>query len=276
MRAGSGPEQLANTAAPNTDSSQCRLLSGTYASMLQVFLGVFSLSSLFYKRWIVESESASMRPYEVWLMDVSKQAVQSVFVHFGNIFLSIVFVGLHMDDNPSSSGDECAFYFLSFILDTVVGVHLIWMGLRGVRMVSTWWGWTSVTTQGSYGHPPSFSIYLKQLFCFLLATFMSKFVLGLFLYSLRAELDELGTVVFRTFKMEPATELTIVMVVCPIFLNAAQFWLLDNILAGHRSMGMGHDDSEWDLKQRGDDNSVISSSSSAAKEGVFFRVRANS
>lgn len=250
---------------------QCRLLSGSYASMLQVFLGVFSLSSLFYKRWIVESESPAMRPYEVWLMDVSKQAVQSVFVHFGNIALAIVFAGLHMDDNPSaSSGDECAFYFLSFMLDTLVGVHLIWLGLRGVRMVSTWWGWTSVTTQGSYGHPPSFSIYLKQLFCFLLATFMSKFVLGLFLYFWRAQLDFLGTVIFRTFKMHPATELTIVMVVCPIFLNAAQFWLLDNILAGHRSMG-----------QRGEDNSVYSSSSSPAgptpaKDGVFFRVRANS
>jgi hypothetical protein len=80
---------------------------------------------------------------------------------------------------------------------------------------------------------------MKQLACFLGATLLSKIVLGLLIFIGRAELDTLTIIIFRTFQLQPATELTIVMVVCPIFLNALQYWLQDNFLAGHGTPDAG-------------------------------------
>jgi hypothetical protein len=91
---------------------------------LQLVLGVTALMSLIYKR---QTESPR-RPFDVWFMDVSKQGFSSVLVHFWNIGLSIIFANLSSNDNRAS--DECAFYFINFLLDTFVGVFLVWLLLK--------------------------------------------------------------------------------------------------------------------------------------------------
>lgn len=97
--------------------SECRLISGIFAQCLQLALGVLAGSTLVYKR---HTEISNQRPYDVWLMDVSKQGVQSVFVHFSNIALSVIFASMPFE-SASTSHDECAFYFISFVLDTCLG-----------------------------------------------------------------------------------------------------------------------------------------------------------
>ena len=109
--------------------SHCHLLGGYFSSAVQIFIGVIAFSSLVYKREFVET-SPSRRPINIWLMDVSKQAISSVIIHFCNIGLSILFAKLSLTPDNDIS-DECAFYFLSFLLDTIVGVYLIFL-LLGV------------------------------------------------------------------------------------------------------------------------------------------------
>jgi hypothetical protein len=281
-----GSKSLRRVAEVSSSEQTCKVLSGTFATALQVLLGFISMSTLFYKRWIVEVENP--RTYEVWLMDVSKQGVQSIFMHFTNIFLAVVFASIqemapHTGGDSSASHDECAFYFLQFLADSAIGVQLIWLALRGVRSLAQRMGWTSIIQQGFYGNPPSFSVYMKQLSVFLGATALSKFAIGLAMLYSREELDVLGTWIFDRLHLNPATELTFVMVVCPFFLNAAQYWLLDNILMG-RTIPRA-DESDGQLKGLLDDASLIITPSRLApleivhgKDGVraLFRVRANS
>lgn len=262
--------------------SDCKLISGYFATGLQVVLGLIAMSTLLYKRYVIEADNP--RPYDTWLMDCSKQGVQSVFIHFSNIALAIIFANLPFD-NSSASHDECAFYFITFVLDTFLGIHLIWLVLRGVRIVAISFGWQSVRDQGYYGTPPAFSWYIQQLYVFLGATAVSKFVIGLGMLMFRNDLDLLGTLLFKTFHMRPDTELTVVMIICPCFLNAIQYWIQDNILMS--SSSMRHEYSDLDIKQHEDvEKSLISVQmttgiqaprpSPGSKDGAFLRVRSYS
>jgi len=222
-------------------------------------------------------------------MDVSKQGVQSVFVHFINIALSIFFSSLSLTLTEGTRGDECAFYFISFILDTALGIHLIWLFLRAVRVVSKMVGVTSIQYQGQYGSPPSFEIYVKQLYVFLAATALSKLVLALVMFAFHESLNALGTWLFQSLQLRPASELIVVMLLAPLFLNAAQYWVQDSILSSPSTMR--HEYSDLDLHwSKHDDGGggagaellgagAISGSGSPGRGGpdrVFFRVRANS
>ena len=267
--------------------AQCKLIQGEFATMLQIFLGLLSMGTLLFKRYVHEDNP---RPYEVWLMDVSKQSVQSVLVHSINIALSIVFASLSLTTSRPAGGDQCAFYFISFLLDTVLGVHIIWLCLRLVRFFAKWWGWSSVAVQGAYGSPPSFEVYVKQLYVFLASTVVSKLVLGFVMYGFHSPLDALGTWLFFSLRLHPQTELIFVMLIAPFFLNSVQYWVTDNILS---SPSMRYDYSDLDLKTDGDLGSLLqlgpaSTTStpvspvrgagldkSSSSEGVYYRVRLN-
>jgi hypothetical protein len=83
---------------------------------------------------------------------------------------------------------------------------------------------------GYYGTPPQLRIYVQQLLCFLLVIVMSKFLLGFFVFSVHTWIEHLGNAIFRPLKGHPDTELTVVMVICPCFLNILQYWIQDNFL----------------------------------------------
>lgn len=115
----------------------------------------------------------------------------------------------------------------------MVGIHLIWLVLRAVKSVAASLNWQSLKQQGFYGIPPSFDWYVKQLYVFLGATVISKFIIGVVMLCFKNHIDQLGTFIFRRFHLRPDTELTVVMIICPAFLNAVQFWWQDSILQSH-------------------------------------------
>ena len=164
-------------------------------------------------------------------MDVSKQAASSVFIHFWNIGLSILFANTILDGVELSNGDECSFYFLSFLFDTILGVFFVWVLLRLIRRVALYFKIDSISIQGFYGEPPSIHWYFQQLFCFLVAIIISKIVLSLIMYSIASSLQYVGSYIFSPLELNPKMELVVVMIVCPCVLNVVQYWLLDNFLA---------------------------------------------
>lgn len=265
------------------EHSECRLLQGSYATALQLLLGLVSMSALLYKRYVVEADRP--RSADVWLMDVSKQGVQSVFLHFTNMFSSILFAQFQSRNDHNSSPetssythDECAFYFITFVLDTFLGIHLIWLVLRGIRGLAVTCGWLSIRDQGYYGSPASFAWYLKQLYVFLFATAVSKLIIGALMLSTKDWLDLLGTWLFSRFHLHPAAELTVVMVIAPVVLSSIQYWLLDNMLMMPSTLH--HTYSSLDLidklEEEGGENNSSSLTPSGKGDGVFHRARTNS
>jgi len=134
---------------------ECLLMVGWYAGLLQGLIAALAASSLLYKRHYLETDPR--RPHMVWLMDMGKQCTQGVFVHFTNIGLAILMAELrnesvesngasaeprgHGHGHPYENGqgrhkDECALYFISFGMDTFVGVFIIWGLLRSASHVA--------------------------------------------------------------------------------------------------------------------------------------------
>lgn len=188
--------------------------------MVQVFIGVFAAASLVYKR-ILEPPN-SRRPVSIWLMDVSKQGVSSVVIHFSNILLAIIYASMDIFQSGEQEGDECAFYFIGFVMDTIVGVFIIWLLLKAVRSIALYFGVHALIDQGYYGNPPRASWYFSQLVCFLVVCLTAKFLIGIVMLEFASEVSSVGNFLFEPIEANPELELVIVMIVCPTFLSIIQ------------------------------------------------------
>jgi hypothetical protein len=203
--------------------SSCRLIAGLFATMLQVGIGCFAGLSLLYKHYFVESPR---RSFDIWMMDISKQGFASVLIHFWNIAQSILFSKLSTKKNPSAESDECANYFMYFVLDTFLGVYFVYIQLLIIHELALRYGIRSLKTQGYYGTPRQMRWYIHQLVCFLAVVIVSKSILGLLMFVLSTPADMIGSIIFEPFHhMNPNVELVFVMVVCPFFLNIIQVCL---------------------------------------------------
>ena len=202
----------------------CVLLNGSFAVVLQFLIGMGSLSSLAYKRYYVEREPH--RTFQVWIMDVSKQVVQSVLVHFFNIGLAVMIKNL----GTTITYDECAFYFISVVLDTIVGVALIWAVLTASSRYAQKYDIPPLKSHGYYGEPPQMDWYFMQLGVFIMATVCSKTLLATYMILFSEQLGAFGDDLFSSIQSDPDAELTLVMVVGPFFMSIVQYWIVDTFL----------------------------------------------
>ena len=161
----------------------------------------------------------------MWAFDASKQAMGSGWAHVLNLMLAMMLSGA---DN--STPDECALYFINFVIDTTIGVcGNIWL-LGLMKRLADRHGWDSLQTTGFYGDPLSFAAWGKQLAAWLAIVLLVKVVLGSAEYLLRSPLAALGDAIFSPVSSSPNTELLIVMVLCPGLMNLVQYWVQDNFL----------------------------------------------
>ena len=200
-------------------NTYCRLISGNFSVGLQVFIALMASLSLLYKYLVFEKPR---RKYEIFLMDVSKQGVSSMLIHFWNICQSIQF-SKSLSNQINQNGDECANYFMFFALDTFLGIYITYVILLLVHKVSLTYNIVSIKYQGYYGHPLKYSWYYQQLIVFILAIVISKSCLGFIMYWLSNEANLIATILFEPFKsFDPDVELIFVMVICPFFLSIIQ------------------------------------------------------
>ncbi|KAJ6539740.1 vacuolar membrane protein-domain-containing protein [Mycena capillaripes] len=205
--------------SPDVDLHSCRLL-GPIALTVQGLMGVLVILSLVYKR----HREKPMRPWRIWLFDVSKQVVGQMFLHGFNVFISDL-VSHH------SSTNACTLYFLNILIDTTLGVGLIYVVLRVLTFIMTERFHLKGFESGVYGTPPSFKYWMRQATIYILALTAMKFmVIGLLalipgLFTLAAWL------LSWTWTGQGDTlEVVFVMGIFPILMNIVQFWLIDSIV----------------------------------------------
>ncbi|KAL0950209.1 hypothetical protein HGRIS_010201 [Hohenbuehelia grisea] len=204
---------------PDVDRHSCRLLGPT-ALVVQGLMGVLVILSLVYKR----HRESPKRPWRIWLFDVSKQVVGQMFVHGVNVLVSDLI-------SHHTSANACVSYFLNILIDTTLGVGLIYLSLHLMTYFLTEKIHLKGFESGKYGNPPSFIYWLKQAGIYLLAlTFMKFTVLGIFL--LFPSIFKLGEWLLSwTWTGEgDALQVIFTMGLFPIIMNVLQFWLIDSIV----------------------------------------------
>lgn len=108
----------------DTLNGTCTLLSKSdpFGVFVQIALALLALFALYIKR----QREQPPRAWTVWLYDIAKQCASMCCAHVGGMVNAIVLNGI------THQGDECAWYFISFTVDTTVGVTIAIYAMRAV------------------------------------------------------------------------------------------------------------------------------------------------
>ena len=210
----------------NNYNSGCKLVGSLFEDFVQLLLGVFALLSLIIK-WRCENKE-TRRDIKTFLLDGSKQGISSLFAHFANMLLAMGLSDLVLDT------DQCAWYFVSYFMDTLLGVGLAYLLLRFLTHLANKYNWQALLESGNYGNLDNNKLVLKywssQLLSWILIIFISRIFTGLVLYIFRSGFANVANGISTIFKNNPKLLLLFVMVICPGIMNLIQVWIQDNIL----------------------------------------------
>ncbi|CEH17335.1 VACUOLAR MEMBRANE PROTEIN YPL162C [Ceraceosorus bombacis] len=223
-------------------------------------MGVIVVGSLVFKR----RRERPMRPWKIWMLDVTKQMLGQGFVHSLNVFLSD-WTSHHGTDRTN----PCALYVLNIGVDTTLGVGFIYLAMRFLTHFLTDVAGIEGCVSGVYsaapivtalpppspsgstsGRPrlprsrtrrryrrgasqhaqrPRLSFWARQLAMYLFAMLLMKLAV-LFLFSLLPFLVDLADDILALFGGHKRAELLFSLAIFPIIMNVLQFWLIDSLL----------------------------------------------
>jgi STIMATE family protein len=221
------------------NNGECKLL-GKFAILIQTALGGLALLALVWKRW----REHPRRPMKVWFFDVSKQVVGSVMVHFANLFLSMLSSGtLDIANSASDVGaiskssdrkhpNPCSFYLLNLAIDTTIGIPILVFFLRLLHLLflrTPLANPPESLKSGNYGNPPNPKWWLKQALIYFIGLLAMKCVVFL-LFQLFPWLGWVGDWALRWTEGKEWMQITFVMLIFPLIMNAAQYWIIDSFI----------------------------------------------
>lgn len=195
----------------------CELL-GPVAVVVQLLMGVVVLGSLVYKRY----KETPQRPWRVWMMDVSKQLQGQMLVHL----LNVVFSSNTKTRNP------CALYILNVLLDTTLGVGIIYVVMHLSQYVLSDVFELSGFESGNYRGNSTWerwSAWLRQLLVYLFSICVMKLVVVLLIDHV-SFLKQFGAWLLDLFGMNRSLQVIFSMAIFPLAMNTLQFWMIDSML----------------------------------------------
>ncbi|OAC98069.1 hypothetical protein MUCCIDRAFT_122803, partial [Mucor lusitanicus CBS 277.49] len=205
------------------DESGCKLLD-SFAIFVQLVLATLAFSTLIIKR----QRESPQRPLQTWSFDVSKQIIGGGVIHTLNLVASHLF-GKSLDGEPESN--PCVWYFLNILVDTTLGVLIIWGVLSAVKFVARFYRLKGFQS-GVYGDPPlvnQIKVWAKQLGVYVLALVTMKVVVVI-LFGLCPWLETFGEWVLGWTMGNYRLQVLFVMLVFPLVMNIVQFWVVDTIV----------------------------------------------
>ncbi|PSN64307.1 hypothetical protein BS50DRAFT_590143 [Corynespora cassiicola Philippines] len=238
--ASSTAAQAAATAKPagspqeEEDNGECHLL-GDFALFVQGALGLLAVSSLVYKRF----RESPRRPIKIWFFDVSKQVVGSAMLHMANILMSMLSSGkfdVAANTKAAAGGEDqpnpCSFYLLNLAIDTTIGIPILVLLLKLLHrafLLTPMANPPESIRSGNYGQPPRATWWLKQCVIYFLGLFGMKLCVFV-LFLLLPWLGWVGDWALRWTEGNTALQITFVMFVFPLIMNALQYWIIDSFI----------------------------------------------
>lgn len=212
------------------EHAECKVISGSFALLVQAFLAVMVLATLLFKRW----RESPQRTLTIWFMDSSKQGFAMGLQHFINIALAVLFAEGEMQ------AGECIWYITNFTITVFCGLFILKCYMMLHRFIVERYGLTTFRS-GEYGEPPSWLVWFAQLSLWCLVSCMEKLITAAcVIWPLRNVLDAGIAVIEKPLRPYPQLELVLVMVVLPTLLNMLFAWVVDNLI---KDPDLSHDGS---------------------------------
>ena len=205
---------------------KCELL-GFFGLLIQFLLGCACFSVLVIKRQIEHPK----RPIIVWILDVSKQGVSTLLIHFLNLFLAVTF----SDDAKS---DACVWYLDNVLIDGSLGVIFQWILVRVLEILARKLTIDALISGCYYSHEVNefsektinYGIWGAQMGIWCIITAISKFINYIILTRFSAFWIDIGMELLENFVDYPKLELVFVMIIVPLLMSCIQYWVTDNFL----------------------------------------------
>lgn len=80
------------------------------------------------------------RSWETWWYDTSKQGIGAIIIHMTNVYLA-----------PLLQGDPCTWYVINFLLDSTIGLLIVFIGIRLCQFLAYHKKWPAINF-GVYGN----------------------------------------------------------------------------------------------------------------------------
>ena len=210
----------------NTHNSGCKLIGSVFEDGVQLLLGIFAFMTLLIK-WRCEKPNLR-RDVKIFLLDGSKQGISSLFAHGANMLIAMGLSDIVVDT------DQCAWYFVSYFLDTILGVGLAYLLLQYLTYIANKKNWEMLMESGNYGISGDNNKILKywgvQLISWIGIIGVSRLFTGIVLLIFRGGFANIANGIASLFSNNPKMLLVFVMVICPGIMNLIQVWIQDNIL----------------------------------------------
>lgn len=227
------------------DSNQeiCKVydVEDAFTSFVQVLLAVMALGSLYWKR----HHEFPKRKFRTWWLDVSKQGIGAVYAHITNMYVAAILPSLTRGNYILH--DQCAWYAISFVTDTTVGLFfsLIFLGILNAQAKKR--GWDSLENTGVYEGPDGMRHWRNQLISWMVILTLTKFPVVGVMWIFSPILSRAGDFLFEPLQSNIRFELLFVMIIFPGICNFFYFWIADHYLkAGpeHTSAHESFDEAE--------------------------------
>lgn len=203
---------------------------------VQLVLAIAALLSLWFKRHYERPR----RKFRTWFLDVSKQGIGACYAHVCNMFIAAVII-----ENVAAGGtlnDQCAWYGICYLMDTILGLILAVWALKAVDVLANRYDWVSLKHNGVYEGPGGLFHWFNQVLVWIIIQTLAKVVIYYTMVFFAEPLAFFGSILFEPFQVNIRFELLFVMIFFPGFLNVIYFWIADHFLKAGAEHSAAHED----------------------------------
>eukprot|EP00742_Colponemidia_sp_Colp-10_P011883 GILJ01013266.1.p1 GENE.GILJ01013266.1~~GILJ01013266.1.p1 ORF type:complete len:285 (-),score=28.94 GILJ01013266.1:71-925(-) len=204
---------------------ECELVGDAFGNFLQLFLAVSSFTVLLVKR----QTELPRRPWKIFGLDASKQAVGACLAHLCNLLLATLL--------SSNGSNPCVWYYVNIFMDCSLGVLLAFLLHSTIEDRALRKGYFAFRS-GDYGplEALNYNHWWVQVGTWCLVIVVSKLALLLIMLIFADAFVAVGELSLSPFLPYPRLLLFVVMVLVPLLLNSVQFCLQDSFLKRRKTL----------------------------------------
>jgi len=208
-----------------------------FTIFVQLLLAFFALLSLWFKR---QSERPR-RKFRTWFLDISKQGLGACYAHVLNMIIAAIIVE-NGQGSDSSLNDQCAWYGMTYLVDTTLGLLLAIWGLKAIDWLANEYDFVSLRHSGVYEGSDGLLHWIHQSVSWLFILTVVKVIIYFFMVWTADWLAYFGGLLFEPLQDNIRFELLFVMIFFPGVLNVIYFWVADHYLKAGAEHADAHEE----------------------------------
>ena len=237
-------------AAAATDDGMATQMCKVYDSndfftiFVQILLGFAALAALYIKRL----REVPRRTFSTWFLDISKQGFGACYAHVLNMVIASIIT--QITNAETILKDQCAWYAISYLIDTTLGLVLAILLLRLLDHIAKERDWMSLRHSGVYTGPTAMTHWAHQVCAWMIILTIVKIIIFGFMVVFSNALAWVGSILFAPLQGNIRFELVFVMILFPGLLNLIYFWIADSYLKADPQHSGAHESESAEMEEK--------------------------